>query len=158
METMSLILAILLLLVTLQSSFYFLKVKKAGLVKWIVFNACAPSNFAFLIGFAIYLLFGDRTLLHTAILPMFFFGGLGLFLFPWRGMFIIPQIGHLIMLANIAWTALATFQTHDYLAATVGLLLGILIFVPFIGFQQHYVAKHPEDFKRLLILKNIKRG
>jgi hypothetical protein len=150
MDTIGLALAIFLLLVTIQSTFYFLGVLKVKVIEWIVFNACAPSNITFLIGFVLYFFFKDRTVLHIAILPMVFFGVGGLIVFPWRGMNIIPQISHIIMAFNIGWTILITIKTDDYKAATIGLLLGIVIFSSFIGFQQHYAATHPEDFKRIL--------
>ena len=150
MDIVGILLALLLFLVTIQSTFFFLRVLKTGLIKWIFFNACALSNITFLIGFSLFLLFNDRTVLHMAILPMFFFGVLGLVIFPWNGMNIIPQIGHLIMTLNIMWIVLVTFKTGDFKVATTGLLLGIVVFSPFIGFQQHYTSSHPEDFKRIM--------
>ena len=150
MHIIGIILAILLLLATIQSTFFFLVIMKVKFVEWIVFNACAPSNITFLIGFALFLLFKDRTVLHMAILPMFFFGVLGLFVFPWKGANIFPQIGHTIMALNIGWAIFITLNTHDYKAATIGMLLGIVVFSVFIGFQQQYVATHPEDFKKIL--------
>lgn len=150
MHIIGIILAILLLLATIQSTFFFLVVMKVKFIEWIVFNACAPSNITFLIGFVLYLLFKDRTVLHMAILPMFFFGVLGLFVFPWNGVNIFPQIGHMLMTLNIGWAVFVTLHTHDYKAATLGMLLGIAVFSVFIGFQQQYVGTHLEDFKRIL--------
>ena len=150
MHLIGIILAVLLLLATIQSTFFFLVVMKVKCIEWIVFNACAPSNITFLIGFALFLLFKDRTVLHMAILPMFFFGVLGLFVFPWNGVNIIPQIGHMLMALNIGWAIFVTFNTHDYKAASTGMLLGIAVFSVFIGFQQHYVATHLDDFKKIL--------
>jgi hypothetical protein len=150
MHVTAIILAILLLLTTMHSTFFFLVIMKTKFVEWIVFNACAPANITFLIGFAVFLLFKDRTVLHVAILPMFFFGVLGLFVFPWKGVNIIPQIGHIIMSLNIGWAIFITLYTHDYKAATIGMLLGIAVFSVFIGFQQQYAATHPEDLKRIL--------
>jgi hypothetical protein len=150
MNKIGIILAVLLLLVTIQSTFFFLRVLKVKFIEWIVFNACAPSNITFFIGFILFLLLKDRTIIHMAILPMFFFGVGGLIVFPWSGMNIIPQIGHIIMALNIGWTIFVTINTTDYKAATVGLLLGIAIFSFFIAFQQNYVASHPEDFKRIM--------
>jgi hypothetical protein len=153
MHIIGIILAVLLLLATMQSTFFFLAIMKVKFVEWIVFNACAPSNITFLIGFALFLFFKDRTILHMAILPMFFFGVLGLFVFPWNGVNIIPQIGHMLMALNIGWTVFVTLSTHDYKEATIGMLLGIAVFSVFIGFQQQYVASHLEDFKRILHLE-----
>jgi hypothetical protein len=96
------------------------------------FNACAPSNITFLIGFILYLFFKDRTVLHIAILPMVFFGVGGLIVFPWSRMSIIPQISHIIMAFNIGWTIFITIKTDDYKTATIGLLLGTAIFSFFI--------------------------
>jgi hypothetical protein len=156
MDKIGIFLGILLLLVTAQSTFYFLGVLKTEMIEWIVFNACAPSNMTFLIGFIVYLLCGDRTVLHLAILPMFFFGVGGLIVFPWRGMNLIPQIAHIIMALNIGWTIFVTVEMNDYKAATIGFILGIAIFSFFIAFQQNYVASHPEDFKRIMQMKRPK--
>jgi hypothetical protein len=54
------------------------------------------------------------------------------------------------MALNIGWAVFVTLNTHDYKDATIGMLLGILVFSVFIGFQQQYVATHPEDFKKIL--------
>jgi len=156
MSKIGIILAILLLLATIQSTVFFLGILKVKFVEWIVFNACAPSNITFLIGFILFLLLKNRTVLHMAILPMFFFGTLGLIVFPWSGMNIIPQIGHIIMTLNIGWVVSATFKTNDYKTAAIGLLLGIVVFSIFIGFQQNYVATHPEDFKRIMNIEKLK--
>jgi len=112
MDKIGVMLAILLLLVTIQSTFYFLGRLKVKMIEWIVFNACAPSNITFLIGFILYLFFKDRTVLHIAILPMVFFGVGGLIVFPWSGMSIIPQISHIIMAFNIGWTIFITIKTE----------------------------------------------
>jgi hypothetical protein len=156
MDKIGIVLGILLLLVTVQSTFYFLGALKVKMIEWIVFNACAPSNIIFLIGFIVSLLYRDRTGLHIAILPMFFFGVGGLIVFPWRGMNLIPQIAHLIMALNIGWTIFVTMKMNDYKAATIGLILGIAIFSFFIAFQQNYVASHPEDFRRIMKIEKPK--
>jgi hypothetical protein len=147
----SIICSVLLLLVTIQSSaFYFVKLK-VRFIEWLFFNPCATSNITFLIGFALYLFKGDRTLLHLAILPMFFFGTLGMFFLSWSGMNIIPQVGHIIMTLNIALTIYTTFTTRDFKAAVTGFIMGIVIFAPFIAFQQTYVRNNPDDFNRIVI-------
>ena len=115
------ILAVLLLLTVINSTYFFLSVSKVSYVEWIVFNACAPSSIVYLIGFLLFLTTKDRTVLHTAILPMFFFGGLGLYVFPWAGYNIIAQISHIIMVLNILWLTSTTIRLGDYgPAAKVG--------------------------------------
>jgi hypothetical protein len=152
MRTIEIVLPVLLLSITAHSTFFFLKVLKVKLVEWLCFNACAPSNITFLIGFLLFLCFKNRIALHIAILPMFFFGFLGMFVFPWKSKNLIPQLGHIIMTLNIGWTIYITFITADYKTATIGTLLGIVLFSIFISFQQLYVASHPQDLKRILHL------
>jgi ABC-type Fe3+-siderophore transport system permease subunit len=103
-----------------------------------------------LLGFVVFLLTKNRTVLHIAILPMFFYGVLGLFVFPWKGINIIPQIGHIIMTLNIFCLIFVTFSTADYKSATIGTLLGIALFSIFIAFQQNFAATHQQDLKRVL--------
>lgn len=150
MNKVGIVLAGILLVLTINSAYYFFNVAKVSFVEWIVFNACAPSSLAYLIGFVIYLSTKDRTAMYIAILPLFFFGGMGLFLFPWGGYNNIPQISHIFMVLNIAWVLFGGLQTGDYKAAAVGLLIGLAIFVPFISFQQTYAYTHPESFTRIL--------
>lgn len=150
-------LAVLLLLATINSTNYFLNVMKVSPLEWLTFNACAPSNIIYLAGFVMYLITKDRTALHIAILPLFFFGGLGLYVFPWNGYNIIAQVSHIIMVSNIGWVLFGTFKTADYKAAAIGLLLSILVFAPFIGSQQKYVAGHPEAFYRILEVNTTAR-
>jgi hypothetical protein len=150
MDKIGIILVVILLLLTLKGANYFLGIAKASFTEWIFFNACAPTGIAYLIGFIIYLVTKDRTALHVAILPLFFFGGLALYLFPWGGYNNIPQVNHIFMVLNAAWVLVGTFRTSDYKAATIGLLLGIFIFGPFINIQQTYVNKHPEACKKIL--------
>jgi hypothetical protein len=142
-------LALLLLLITIQSIAYFFLVLKVSFIEWLFFNACAPSNILFLTGFVTYLISGNRVILHMATIPMFFFAITGLFIFPWDGFNIIPQICHFLMLLNIAWVFLTTLKMGDYKTATIGILLGMIISV-FIGFQQRYVVTHKSDLKRLM--------
>jgi hypothetical protein len=147
----STILAVLLLLITLQgSAFYFIRLR-VKFIEWLFFNPCSISNVVFLIGFFLFLFKGDRTLLHFPILPMFFFGTLGMLFLPWDGMNIIPQIGHVVMTLNVMLTLYATYAASDFKAAAVGFAIGIAIFAPFIAFQQMYVRNHPHDFHRILV-------
>lgn len=150
MDRISIILAVLLLLLTILSTFFFLGRLKLNFVEWIVFNACAPANVTFLIGVVLALLFKNRIVLHAAILPMFFFGTLGMFVFSWKGANIIPQIAHIIMTLNIVAALFITYKTNDYKSAAIGMLLGIVIFSIFIAFQQNYEFSHHKDFERIM--------
>lgn len=150
MKKIGVILAGLLFLATANSTYYFLGIAKASLTEWIVFNACAPSSIIYLAGFIVFLFFRNRTPLLVATLPIFFFGGLGLLVFPWSGFNIVAQISHILMMLNLIWAAVETFSVRDFRAASLGLIISILIFAPFIGYQQSYVHGHSDAAKRLL--------
>jgi hypothetical protein len=150
MELIGIIVTFLLLLAIIHGIVFFFYVLKVKTIEWIVYNPCTPSNIVFLIGFILYLFFKDRTVLHMAILPMFFFGVGSLFFSPWKGANLLPQIAHTIMAINIGWTFFVSVKTNDYIAAAVGLFLGIIIFSFLIRIQQNYVAAHPGDFERIM--------
>lgn len=137
----------------LYYSVYYLVIRKVKFIEWLFFNACSPSNLAYLAGFIVWLATKDKTVLYIGILPIFFFGTLGMFVFSWKGMNIIPQVAHLIMTLNIIWLTISTFLVSSYKSATIGLLSGIFVFSIFIAFQQNYVRSHQENFKRIFLSK-----
>jgi hypothetical protein len=154
MKKIGIIAAVLLLLVTVQSTVYFLAMLKVKFITWLFFNACSPSSMVYLLGFFVYIVTKNKTLMYLGVLPMFFFGTFGLFLFPWSGTSIVAQIMHIIMLLNIAWLVILTFKESHFRQATVGLLLSIFIFGIFIGFQLYYSRSHAEDFKRFSMMRS----
>jgi hypothetical protein len=154
MDITSNILAILLLIGTLIGTVFFFFKLKVKFIEWLFFNPCSISSIIFLVGFIIFELSGNRLILFTAILPIFFFGTLGMFLFSWKGRNIIPQIVHIIMTSNIYWAIHTALSQKDSYAPMIGLLFGILIFAPFIAIQQEYVKRHPDKFEEFLMDKN----
>ena len=150
MPKIRIILAALLLLATIQSTYFFLCIKNVNFIAWITFNACAVANITFLIGFILFLLFRNRTVLYMAILPLFFFGTCGLYVFPWSGMHIIPQIGHIIMTLNLIVIITDLYKEKDFKAGATGLLIGVFVFAWFLGFQQNYVYRHMDEFQRII--------
>ena len=73
MNKLRIVLAVLLLLVTLQGSWYFLGMRHSGIKPWLMFNACAVANITFLIGVVVFFFSGSRTIMYLAVLPLFFF-------------------------------------------------------------------------------------
>jgi len=114
-----------------------------------VFNACAPSSITYLIGFSIFLATKHKAGLITAMVPIFFFGTMGLFIFPWSGMNIIAQISHILMTLNILWGIWIVLKEKDYKAFSIGTLISMAVFIPYIAFQQLYCRLHPEDLHRI---------
>ena len=156
MKRIQTILAGLLLLLTIQSSYFFLVMKEVPFLTWICFNACAVANFTFLVGFMVFLVKGNKTIMYVAILPLFFFGTGGLFVFPWDKMFLIAQISHLTMTINMILTVWIAFKKKDFQQTTIGLLLGTFIFSLFIGFQQNYVSENYPEFKKIMNIQSMK--
>jgi hypothetical protein len=145
-----LLMAGLLLLATFNSSWYFLGIRRAGIANWLMFNACAVANITFLLGVAVYLVCGTRALLYVAVLPLFFFGTGGLFVFAWSGPMLVAQISHLLMTANLALLVADMVRLRDFKAASIGMLIGTCVFSVFLAVQQDYVRRHPAEAQALL--------
>ena len=151
MANIDVVLAFLLTVVTANSTNYFLRMRKARVAEWIFFNACAPSSLCFLLGFATFWATGNRVVMHAATIPMLFFGGIGLYVFEWRGPSLFAQVGHIVMTANVLRNVVSTWAAAvDFESAFLGMLLGSVVFLPFICLQQLYVYAHPKAFRRLL--------
>lgn len=149
----SIILAGILLLTIINSTWFFLGIAKVSIIQWIVFNACAPSGIAFILGLLIYYKTSGRAWLSVAVVPMMFFGTMGLFVFPWNsGMDILVQFSHIIMTLNIAWGLYVILKNKDIRALGYGLLASIIVFIPFIAFTQAYCREHAEEVMKYLNL------
>ncbi|MEN8905118.1 MAG: hypothetical protein ABF289_04075 [Clostridiales bacterium] len=151
MKKFNLLLVLLLFLVTLNSTFYFLFTIKVSVVDWIVLNPCAISNYVFLVGFIVYQIKGNKIIMYFAILPMTFFGGIGLIIFPWDGIYnLIPQFSHILMTLAIIVTIYSTFKNNNFKEAFIGCIIGILLFSGFIAYQQRSVYQNPDKLNKIL--------
>ncbi len=157
MNKLRIVLAVLMLLATLQGAWYFLGMRHSGVKPWLMFNACAVANITFLTGVAVFFFTGSRAVMYMAVLPLFFFGTGGLFVFPWSGMNLIAQGSHLVMTANLGLMLIDLFRLKDFKAAAVGLLLGGFVFSWFLAVQQNYVNAHPREMKELLGIDKVLR-
>jgi hypothetical protein len=147
----SIILAILLLLTVMNSTWYFLGIAKVSILQWLVFNACAPSSIVCLAGLVVWLGAKNRMWLTVAAVPMMFFGTMGLFVFPWNSANdLIVQFSHITMTLNIALSLWITLKERDYKALANGLLISTLAGIPFIAFTQAYCRIHAQDVMRIL--------
>jgi len=144
------VLAILLFIAAANSTNYFLNMLRVSVVQWLMFNACAPSIAAYLLGFIVYYFTKNRMWLAIAVVPIFFFGTMGLFVFPWNGMNCIAQVSHILMTLNILWALVAIIHSADYKALGIGLLTSIAVFIPLITVQQYYCRIHADDLIRIL--------
>ncbi len=73
-----------------------------------------------------------------------------MFFMPWDSSMFIAQIGHIIMTLNISWVLYVVIKHKEYKALAIGLLAGMLIFVPIIAHVQTYNQKHATELSDAL--------
>ncbi len=148
-KIIGIILAILLLVVTLNSTFFFLGKLKVNVLDWVAFNSCAPTSFLYLSFFIVFLINKKATCLVLTSLPTFFLGTMSMFVLPWNGDYLFAHIGHIIMTLNLIWVLYVVLKHKNFKALAIGLLIGMLIFVPYIAYVQTYNQAHAEEMSRL---------
>lgn len=148
-KTAGLVLASLLLVVTLNSTFFFLVKLRVGVTDWLAFNACAPVSLLYLAFFAVFLYGKNPVWLVLTSLPIYYLGTLSMFVLPWSGSYIPAHVGHVIMTANLAWVFYVVFRHRAYKALATGLFAGMLVFAPFVAYVQLYNQNHAEEIARL---------
>jgi len=145
------VLAVILLITVINSTWYFLGIARVSFIQWIVFNACAPSSLAYLLGVLLYVRYKNKCYLAIAIVPLLFFGTMGLFVFPWQtANDVLIQFSHVIMTLNIFWALWIILKDKDYKALAIGLLISVFVFIPFIAFTQQYCRIYADDVMKLL--------
>lgn len=144
------VLAVLLAIVTLMSSMFFLVTIKVGFINWISFNSCSVISILYLIALIAFFITKKGALLVLTTLPFYFLGTMSMFFKPWDSTMFIAQIGHIIMTLNISWVLYLIIKHKEYKALAIGLFAGMLIFVPFIGYVQTYNQKHATELSDAL--------
>lgn len=149
-KVIGIIIAVLLLFVTLSSTFFFLGKLKVSVLDWISFNACAPVSFLYLCFFIVFLINKKATGLVLTALPTYFLGTMAMFVLPWNGSYLIAHVGHIIMTMNLIWVFYVVIRHKNYKALAIELLVGMLIFVPYIAYVQTFNQAHAEEISRIL--------
>jgi len=144
------VLAVLLLFVTLSSTFFFLGKLKVSLIDWVAFNACAPTSYLYLCLFIIFLIRKNSAVLVFTFLPTFIFGTMAMFVLPWNEANLIPHIGHIIMTMNLIWVLYVVFKHKSYKHSAICFLISIIVFTPYIGYALSYNQTHAEDLVKLI--------
>ena len=144
------ILAVALALLTLAGSGYFFFTLRVNFVQWLAYNACSPSSIVYLCCFVAFLARRQPALLAVALLPMYYFGTMGLFTFTWNGTNVFAQMSHITMTLNLIWAIYVFRKTIDYKAYAQWLIFGILFFVPYIAFVMYYCRTHTDELTTLL--------
>ena len=143
-------LAIVLLLLTLSGSGYFFFTLKVTFVQWLAYNACSPSSLLYLGCLIVFWVTKKTFWLPLALLPMYYFGTMGLFTFTWSSANIFAQMSHITMTLNLIWAGYVLYRIGDYKAFAQGLLWSIVLFVPYIVFVMYYCRTHAEEISQLL--------
>ena len=95
------LLAALMLLTLLNSAYFFLAVAKFRIGEWLSFNACSLATIIYLTCFASYRITNRSIYLAIALLPLYYYGTMGLFMMPWDGANLFTQITHIVITLNV---------------------------------------------------------
>ncbi|MCK8060266.1 MULTISPECIES: hypothetical protein [unclassified Fusibacter] len=147
-----LVIAVLLFILSVNSTFYFLGIAKSSVLQWLNFNACAPTGVVFILGYLLYRIKGHVALLYASAVPLFFFGTMGLFIFPWDGYNLMAQANHIVMTGAVIWIFRHIYLNQDSKALFWGQIISVTFCLPLIALQQIYCRVNAEE---LLVLLGI---
>lgn len=138
------------LLALLNSAYFFLSTAKFGLGEWLVFNACSVSIIVYLICFTCFQITKKDFLLAIALVPLYYYGTMGLFVMSWDIASLVAQVTHFIITLNVIWILFVLLKESKFESLGKGLLIGVLVFVPLFAIIQSYSQLHMAEFMQLL--------
>jgi hypothetical protein len=144
------ILSGLMLLALVNSGCFFLGILKLNIVKWLAFNACSVAIIVYLVCFVLFRITKKDYLLAIPLLPLYYYGTMGLFVMPWNEANLFAQITHIVITINVVWILFGFLNEHKFESLGRGLLVGILGFVPVIACIQSYAQLHMNELTQLL--------
>lgn len=143
-------LAFLMLMVLLNSSYFFLVLLKLSIGKWLAFNACSLAIMVYLLCFVVYQRTKKDYLLAIPLLPLYYYGTMGLFIMPWNEANMFAQITHVVITINVLWLLYVLLKERKFEPLGKGTLVGMLIFVPVFAYLQTYSQLHMNELMQLL--------
>ena len=149
-NTISLVLAIIMLLALLNSAYFFLVMLKLDIVRWLAFNACSLAIMVYLLCFVIHRVTKNDYLPAVPLLPLYYYGTMGLFIMPWDAAGMFAQLTHIIITLTVIWIVYGFLKERKYEALGRGLLLAVFIFVPVFAIIQAYSQVHMNEFMEAL--------
>ena len=90
------------------------------------------------------LIFRKRVLMSISIPFLLFYGAGGFFLFTWSSRTIPAQISHLMMVLTALYIIYFIIMQWEIGKLAIGIVLGIILFVPFRAYEIYYLKAHPE--------------
>jgi len=122
------------------AGFVFLYFLKYDFVSWAMGNLSSIIQL-----FAAFALISGKRILMTITIPLLLFYGLeGFFLFSWSSRTVPAQISHSIMVLTALYIIFLMITRWEIMRLVVGIVLGIILFVPFRAFETYYLKTHPE--------------
>ncbi|MCJ7646848.1 hypothetical protein MUO65_08145 [bacterium] len=118
----------------------FLYFLKYNFISWAMGNV--SSIIQLFVVFA--LTFGKRILMSISIPFLLFYGAGGFFLFTWSSRTIPAQISHSIMVLTALYIIFLMITRWEIGKLAIGIVLGIILFVPFRAFETYYLKAHSE--------------
>ena len=122
------------------AGFIFLYFLKYNFISWVMTDI--PSLIQMFVVFA--LIFGKKILMNISIPFLLFYGAGGFFLFDWSSRTMPAQISHSIMILTALSTLYLMITRWEIGTLALGIMLGVILFVPFRVFETYYLEAHPE--------------
>jgi len=95
--------------------------------------------------FAVFaLIFGKRILMNISIPFLLFYGTEGFFVYNWSLRMIPAQISRSIMVLTALYIIYFMITRWEIGKLVIGIMLGIILFVPFRICETYYLKTHPE--------------
>lgn len=135
------------LFMTVMSINFFMGMLKTNFEGWLMMNTCAPSIFLFVLGF----LLRSPAVMIAGSLAMFRYGTLGLFVFSWSGGNMVAQVGHILMTTAVIYTVVDTVRNLRWKSSLAGVVLGIVLLVPFTIIQDAWCKAHADVVDKLFL-------
>jgi hypothetical protein len=144
------VLSFLLLVTLINSAYFFLSILRLNIGQWLAFNACSVASIVYLISFVLFQFIKKESLLAFALLPLYYYGTMGLFVMPWNSANAFAQITHIVITINIVWILISLLKGKKFEAIGKGLLAGTMVFVPIFAYIQSYTQLHMNEFLQIL--------
>jgi len=90
------------------------------------------------------LIFGKKILMNICIPFLLFYGAGGFFIFHWSLRTMPAQISHSIMVLTALYIIYLMITRWQIGKLAIGIMLGIILFVPFRLCETYYLRTHPE--------------
>jgi hypothetical protein len=144
------LLASLMFITLLNNLFFFVVKLKLGLGSWIAFNACSLAIITYLACFVFFRISKKEQFMAVSLLPLYYYGTMGLFLMPWNAANAFAQVTHIIITLSVFRVLYLFLKERNFDALGRGLLISILIFVPIFAYIQSFTQAHMNEFLEVL--------